>query len=114
MTTYLLHVTIADVLDKLTKILIQRNYEINFSHPEQKMIIAYASLDTLRMVQVNILPVNTYLEINIHSTCFCKGTSLLTNDISEEELISKELEASFTNDFNTFRLTPEDYVLSFI
>ena len=114
MTTYLLHVTIADVIYRLNEILSSRNYEINFQNQDQTMIVAYTTNEFLRMVQINLRPINSYLEINIHSTCFCKGTSLLTNDICEEEFLSNTLEASFSNDSNTFRLTPEDYVFSFI
>ncbi len=114
MTTYLLHVTIADVTQRLNDILLNRNYEINFHNQEQTMIVAYSTNEILRMVQINLRPINSYLEINIHSTCFCKGTTLLTNDICEEEFLSNTLETSFSNDYNTFRLTPEDYVFSFI
>lgn len=114
MTTYLLHVTIADVMHKLTFILQKRNYEINLHNTDRSMLIAYTSDETLRMVQINIYSINNYLEINIHSTCFSKGTSLLTNDLEEEEIIMEELEKSFSSNSNTFRLTPEDYVFSFL
>ncbi len=78
------------------------------------MIVAYTNQDSLRMVQINIYCINNYLEINVHSTCFSKGTSLLTNDIDEEELIARELENYFAYTENTFRLTPEDYVFSYL
>lgn len=114
MTTYLLHVTIAEVIQKLTIILVNRNYEINYQNQDQTMVVAYTSKEIMRMIQVNVRSVNMYLEINVHSTCLSKGTSLLTNDPDEEELISNELESSFVNNSNTFRLTPEDYAFSYI
>jgi hypothetical protein len=114
MTTYLLHVTNADVILKLTGILQNRNYEISYQNQDQTMIVGYTSNEMMRMIQVNIHPLNTYLEINVHCTFFCKGTSRLTNDSKEEESINNELESFFSNNFNTFRLTPEDYVLSFV
>ncbi len=78
------------------------------------MIVAYTNHESLRMVQINIYSINNYLEVNVHSTCFSKGTSLLTNDVDEEERIIRETENSFADFTNTFRLTPEDYVFSFI
>ena len=114
MTTYLLHVTIAEAIKKLSEILLSRNYEITLHNPDRSMIVAYTNQDSLRMVQINIYCINNYLEINVHSTCFSKGTSLLTNDIDEEELIARELENYFAYTENTFRLTPEDYVFSYL
>lgn len=78
------------------------------------MIVAYTRQESVRMVQLNIYSINNYLEVNVHSTCFSKGTSFLTNDIDEEESIIRQLENSFSSNANTFRLTPEDYVFSFI
>jgi len=114
MTTYLLHVTISEAIQKLSEILIQRNYEITQHNGDRSMIVAYTNHESLRMVQINIYSINNYLEVNVHSTCFSKGTSLLTNDVDEEERIIRETENSFTDYANTFRLTPEDYVFSFI
>ena len=114
MTTHLLHVTIAEVIQKLTGILQKRNYEINFQNQDQTMVVAYSTKDTMRMIQVNVHSVNMYLEINVHATCLSQGTSLLTNDPVEEESISTELESDFINSSNTFRLTPEDYAFSLI
>jgi hypothetical protein len=114
MTTYLLHVTIAEAIQELSEILVQRNYELTLHNQDRSMIVAYTRQESLRMVQINIYSINNYLEVNVHSTCFSKGTSLLTNDIDEEELIIRELENSFAGNSNTFRLTPEDYVFSFI
>lgn len=114
MTTYLLHVTIADVIRKLKQILISRNYEINYQNSDHSIVVAYSTNEVLKMVQVNLSVVNTYLELHIHSTCFSPGTSLLTNDSVEEEVISSLLEETFSGEVNSFRLTPEDYVFSFI
>ena len=114
MTTYLLHVTSTEAIHKLSEILIQRNYEITPHNNDSSVIVAYSRQESLRIVQVNIYCINNYLEINVHSTCFSKGTYLLTNDVNEEERIIRDIENNYAYALNTFRLTPEDYVFSLI